>query len=121
MSVPIMAAVTAGALLLGVPVLVASSSAAAGARAASAADSAALAGADALIDVSASANSDDPCGVAEDMITLHDARLESCVASESTLDVRVEVSVRAGLIVLTRTARAGPPNTAENGRFQIEG
>ena len=121
MSVPAMAAVAAGALLLGAPVLIAANSAVAGARAASAADSAALAAADALIDVSGSGSSRDPCAAAHEVAALHDAKLDACVASESLLDVRVEISVRAGLIVLTRTARAGPPNTGGSGPFHTDG
>lgn len=127
-----MVALAAGTLILGAPVLVATASVTAGARAASAADSAALAAADALVGLNAfhsghgSHGGDehtaaDPCGFAAEIAALHDVVLHSCSFSYETLDARVEVRTRAGPFVLTRTARAGPPNTNALGSSHTHG
>lgn len=108
MSTPVMAALAAGTILLGVPVLIAAGVVDAGARAAIAADAAALAGADAMFGVTAAEAAS--CALAEELAAWHGANLESCSADEGTFEVRVRVSVRAGVTSVSRQARAGPPS-----------
>lgn len=108
MSVPIAAALVAGAVLLGVPVLVASGVTVAGARAANAADAAALAAADALLGIAVSA--EEPCGLAAEISSLHGGTVTGCNVDETLLEARVTVAIRSGLITVTREARAGPPS-----------
>lgn len=104
-----MVAVAAGTILLGVPVLVASGTVVAGARAANAADAAALAAADAMLGI-AVATDTDPCGLAGELATRHGATVARCDLAESQLEARITVVVRSGLMTVTREARAGPPH-----------
>ena len=139
MSVPVAAALAAGTLILGAPILVATATATAGTLAASAADSAALAAADNLIGLNSLGSSHwngsdsggvqgdvslshaGPCGVAAEIVGLHGAVLHSCTISDELLEVRVEVRTRAGPLSLTRVARAGPPNVAALGESDAHG
>lgn len=107
MSTPVMVAIACGAVLLGMPVLAASQATIAAARAASAADSAALAGADALLGLLSTEA--DPCGVAQDIVEAVGGTLTHCAPDEDRLEIRVRVTVRAGVLTATREARAGPP------------
>lgn len=107
MSAPVMIAVGASAVVLAVPVLMAAQVTVAGARAGASADAAAIAGADALLGLLAV--DAEPCDIAEEVVEAVGGELVSCDPNEDALDVRVRVSVRSGLVLVTRDARAGPP------------
>ncbi|GAA1326397.1 Rv3654c family TadE-like protein [Leucobacter albus] len=106
MSAPVTAAVAACAVLIGIPVLVASGGVVAGARAAVAADAAALAAADALQGLLP--DDPDPCAAATRVAEANAAELDSCELNEGAAEARVGVTVRSGLVQATRQARAGP-------------
>ncbi len=75
-------------------------------RAASAADLAALAAADALRGLTQG----DPCAVAAEVAGRHAATLLDCAeGSGQTVEVRTELNVRTLLGAATGRARAGPP------------
>ncbi|XAS66823.1 Rv3654c family TadE-like protein [Micrococcaceae bacterium Sec5.7] len=75
-------------------------------RAATAADLAALAGADAAREVTTG----EPCAVAAEVAARHDARLLSCnEGGGQTVEVRTELTARTMLGAATGRARAGPP------------
>lgn len=75
-------------------------------RAASAADLAALAGADALRGITAG----QPCAVAREVALRHAATVLSCVeGAGNTLEVRTELLDRTVLGAATGRSRAGPP------------
>lgn len=112
MSAPISAAVAAGAIILGIPVMLAAQTAAAAAEAASAADAAALAAADELVGVLVQA-SGEPCTIAAEIAQVHGAQLVSCETDEETLEARVTVMKASGLVRAIRAARAGPTSSCE--------
>jgi secretion/DNA translocation related TadE-like protein len=87
-------------------VLLLAQSAVLASRAASAADLAALAGADALRGVTQG----EPCAVAAEVAARHAAVLLSCAEGRGqTLEVRTELEERSVLGPATGRARAGPP------------
>lgn len=110
MSVPVMVAVAAGSLVLAVPVIVASQSVAAGARAAQAADAAVLAAADLSLGV-IELDGMDSCGLAAEVALMNGANLGECVIEENRGEARVSVTVRIGLFSVTKVAHAGPPGS----------
>ena len=109
MSTPVMAAIACGAVLLGVPVLAAAQATVAASRAAGAADSAALAGADAMVGLLG--DEADPCAMAQEIVEALGGTLSDCSPNTERFEVRVRVAVRSGVVKVTREARAGPPST----------
>lgn len=107
MSTPVSAAIAVSAVLLGVPVMLAATTSVAAATAAAAADTAALAAADELVGY-ISASPGGPCNTAAEVVRTHRANLKSCEIDETTLEVRVVVTVTTGVIPVSRKARAGP-------------
>lgn len=103
-----MAAVAAGAMFLGVPVLIAAGALGAAAQAGIAADAAALAAADAMMGLTAAEI--EPCALAAELVALHGARLDRCSLDPLAFEARVRASVSAGPLLIARSARAGPAN-----------
>ncbi|GAA1583389.1 helicase [Leucobacter aridicollis] len=108
MSVPIVAAMAGGAVVLALPILVAAQALVAGASAANAADAAALAAADAQFGAVA-AESADACEFAAVVAEANGAAIVECSLGPATAEARVTVRARAGVLWATRQARAGPP------------
>lgn len=94
--------------MIGTPALVASNAVATGARAASAADAAALAAADSSLGFAVAAGVD-PCALAAEIAVRNQAELRSCEIDGATGSARVAVVAFAGVISASRTAHAGPP------------
>ncbi|QNN63905.1 helicase [Leucobacter denitrificans] len=103
-----MAAIAAGVLIIGTPALVASNAVAAGARAASAADAAALAAADASVGLS-TVVVEDPCALAAEVAERNNLELRACEVDGSSGSARVTTVARTGLVSVSRSAHAGPP------------
>ncbi len=72
-----------------------------------AADAAALAAADVMLGWAPG----DPCAVAERVATAHRVRLSACVAEGLSIVVRVEASILG--LAISRSARAGPPESLQ--------
>lgn len=106
MSVPVVVAISAGAVALALPVMFAAQTVVAGAELANAADAAALAAADTelgLLEAGGSA----PCEVARAVAAANGAAIASCELGPGVAEVRVTVRAWAGPLPLTRSARAG--------------
>lgn len=106
MNAIMMTAVAAAALVIAVPVMSAAAAVAAGTQAAVAADAGALAASDAVNGWAVSAL--EPCALAAHVVTAHNTSLIDCSVDFETGEARIHTSVRAGLIRVTRSARAGP-------------
>ena len=97
-----------GTILLMLAVLGLLQAAVGASRASTAADMAALAGADTIRGL----RQGDPCAVAAEVTARNGAELATCVPEVSTLSVLVEVRAEAGALLPwppTASARAGPP------------
>lgn len=97
-----------GIILLMLAVLGLLQAAVGGSRAGTAADMAALAGADTIRGL----RTGDPCTVAAEVAARNGAELASCVPEAGTLSVLVKVRAEAGALLPwppTASARAGPP------------
>lgn len=101
-----MAAVAAGALVLAIPVVIASQTVAAGARAAQAADAAALAAADMSLGMVEWSDMQ-PCDLAAEVSILNGADVAACVIDQNGGEARVSVTVQIGLFSVTKSAHAG--------------
>lgn len=105
MSAPSLLGVAAAALALALPIVSAAEVLEAAQRTAGAADSAALAAADADLGyVSA-----DPCGLAAEVTAAAGVTLESCELDRVSSQVRISVSVQTIFGTVHSRARAGPP------------
>lgn len=105
MSAPALLACAASALALGLPVIGAASALEAHHRVAAAADSAALAAADAVggwIDAV-------PCDLAASVVTAAATTLTECTVDAASGVVRISVNVYSVFGPLDAAARAGPP------------
>ncbi|GAA2827050.1 hypothetical protein FB468_2613 [Leucobacter komagatae] len=106
MSVPVVVAISGGAVALALPVMVASQVIVAGAEATNAADAAALAAADAELGLLGDGESA-PCVVAQAVADANGAATVTCDLGPGIAEVRVTVRRWAGLVAITRSARAG--------------
>lgn len=105
MSVPLAVACGATALLLGLPVLTATSALEARHRAAGAADAAVLAAADAVGGWFPAA----PCALAAEVAAAARADLVTCLFDSVSGDARIELAVETPFGRVVAAARAGPP------------
>lgn len=108
MSAPVMAAVAASALVVSLPVIIGANIAVASQRAASAADAAALAAADAALGY-LQPGAGEPCEIAAMVAHLNGAEITGCNIEDNKGEAVVTVVVRVGFVPLSGAARAGPP------------
>lgn len=106
MSVPIVVAISAGAVALALPVMVAAQSVVAREEVTSAADAAALAAADAELGLLLEAEPA-PCEAAQLAAAANGAHLLSCDLGPGIAEARVVTEVRLGLLRFSGRARAG--------------
>lgn len=106
MSAPAVLGVTAAALVVGLPVIIAADAVAGGARASAAADAAALAAADAVLGWTLSER--DPCELAGEVASAHRGVVTQCEVAPGLGEARVSVTVSGPLWSTTRSARAAP-------------